>query len=57
MENIVKAKAKKRGVKPGTKRGPYKRLETSKIDQLTNQLCEAIQEKIKYLEQLLKGLK
>lgn len=51
-------KAKKRGVKPGTKRGPYKRPSISNdgLDVLANQLKEAIKARIKILNVMLKRL-
>ena len=52
-------KTKKRGVKPGTKRGPYRKhqLETLEIDTLTAKLREAIIAKIEYLNDILKRIK
>lgn len=53
-------KSKKRGVKPGTKRGPYRKIispNAAKIDQLTAELKKVITEEIKYFNQLLRKLK
>ena len=54
-------KAKKRGVKPGTKRGSYKTqtrqtMDISDIDVLRTQLKAAIKLKIKYLVTLLRKI-
>lgn len=50
-------KPRKRGVKPGTKRGRYKKLnDLAEIDTVRVKLKSMIQLKIKYLQQLLKGL-
>ena len=49
---------KKRGVKPGTKRGPYNKHShlTADVDKLTTELRTAIKAKIKYLNLLLKRI-
>ena len=55
-------KAKKRGVKPGTKRDKYNKTQTrqtmdiSDIDALRNELKVAIKLKIKYLTTLLRKI-
>jgi len=58
----VAKKAKKRGVKPGTKRGPYKvlklgeGLDLTEIDVIRNNLRNLVKLKIKYLQTLLRKI-
>ena len=55
-------KANKRGVKPGTKRGPYRvlkigvGLDTNEIDQIRHRLRTLIKLKIDYLQALLRKI-
>jgi len=50
-------KKSKRGVKLGTKRGPYKRsISNDGLDILANQLKKAVKARIKVLTAILKGL-
>lgn len=56
--DLKMAAKKKRGVKPGTKRGPYNKHShlTADVDKLTAELRTAIKAKIKYLNMLLKRI-